>query len=170
MCYSSETLNGFWLHLAFFFFLLYLSARRSWVLLVFPLGLVCIYRSYGQGITGQQIQSTIAEFERASNARPLRSVWNLCIPCINVRIVQWQRAHRVHSDLDAVTERIYTCWNCGVTNIALAQEDRPHPLWTPACLENNKYLGYESRADLKSAISVLARASSNLTESELELL
>jgi hypothetical protein len=26
-------------------------------------------------------------------------------------IVQWQRVHSAHRDLDAVTARIYSCWN-----------------------------------------------------------
>jgi hypothetical protein len=34
-------------------------------------------------------------------------------------IVQWQRMHRVHSDLGAVTARICLCWNYGATNVTL---------------------------------------------------
>jgi hypothetical protein len=39
-------------------------------------------------------------------------------------VVQWQRVHRVRSDLDAVTARIYSCWNCGATNVAPTQKHR----------------------------------------------
>jgi hypothetical protein len=39
--------------------------------------------------------------------------------------VQWQSVHRVHSDPDPVTARIYSFWNYGATNLAPAQKQRP---------------------------------------------
>jgi hypothetical protein len=45
-----------------------------------------------------------------------------------LRIVQWQRVYRAHRDLDAVTARIYSCWNYGAKNVAPPLRDRP-VLW-----------------------------------------
>jgi hypothetical protein len=35
--------------------------------------------------------------------------------------------YRVYSDLDAVTARMYSCWNCGATKVAPTEKDRPLP-------------------------------------------
>jgi hypothetical protein len=43
--------------------------------------------------------------------------------------VQWQRVHGTHSDLEAVTARIYSCWKYGATNVAPTQRDRPLLRW-----------------------------------------
>jgi hypothetical protein len=41
--------------------------------------------------------------------------------------VQWQRIHTVHSDLDAVTARIYPCWNYGaVATKFLSRQSKEH--------------------------------------------
>jgi hypothetical protein len=45
----------------------------------------------------------------------------------NLSIVQWQRVHRAHSDLDSVIARMYSCWNYGAANVAPTQKDRPLP-------------------------------------------
>jgi hypothetical protein len=46
-------------------------------------------------------------------------------------IVQWQRIHRIHTDPDAVTARIYSCWDCGATNVAPSYCDVFTVLKTP---------------------------------------
>jgi hypothetical protein len=40
-------------------------------------------------------------------------------------VVEWQRIHRVHCDLDAMTARIYSFWNYGETKVTLKHKDRP---------------------------------------------
>jgi hypothetical protein len=63
--------------------------------------------------------------------------------------------HRVHGDLDAVIALIYSCWNCGATNVAPTYVERPAPpsskrrphFETRTCLGGNKNLGHKTREE-----------------------
>jgi hypothetical protein len=88
-----------------------------------------------------------------------------------LRIVQWQRVHSAHRDLDAVTARIYLCYMYGATNVAPSLKDRLLPPSKRKPHFANTYmsrmkrnLGQKSRRDLKPRMTMLARTSSSLTD------
>jgi hypothetical protein len=86
--------------------------------------------------------------------------------------VQWQKVRRVHSDLDAMTVLIYSysCWNYGATNAVPTQKDRHLLLTKRRSHFSNTYLSRRKKNfaqkcwwDLKPTMTVLVKASSNLT-------
>jgi hypothetical protein len=81
---------------------------------------------------------------------------------------------REHSDLDAVTTRIYSCCDYGATNVAPIQKGIPLPRRRGGLISKH-ILVYEgtkiSVMDLEETnprIAVLAKANSNLTDQSTE--
>jgi hypothetical protein len=81
--------------------------------------------------------------------------------------VKWQRTHKVHSDLDAVTADILVLkLQCNKRSAyierptPLSSKRRPH-FETRACLGENKNLGHGSRGDWKPR---MAKVSNNFTD------
>jgi hypothetical protein len=86
--------------------------------------------------------------------------------------VQWQRKHRVHSEVDAVTARFYSCWNYSATYVVPPYEDGPPP---PPLVEEevplrNTYMSRREQKSwswisrrLKPGMTVLTKTSRNLT-------
>jgi hypothetical protein len=72
----------------------------------------------------------IPAFERAKTVHALDRTatviqTSVCFIQMLLSVVLYQSMHRVHSDLDAVTARIYSCWNYGATNVTPTQKHRP---------------------------------------------
>jgi hypothetical protein len=79
-------------------------------------------------------------------------------------IVQWQRVHRVHSDLDAVTALKLGCskHSAYMERPTPPSKRKPH-FETRKCQGENKNLGHGSRED-RSQEWLLANSSSSLTD------